>query len=156
MNRPHFHAGMGRGCSGIESRVLDVVTHELDPVFTEGLYIEERSTMGQPKLSVVGPLQAKLEVHELVGGPDIQLKILENRADIVTHEPHGTLHTRRINRARRHPLLDGKVHVGVAPETLGHEGQAYPVLEMTIQQIFSAQPRQCLTRKMSEAYARVK
>ena len=42
MNGPHLHAGVSGGRGGIEGGVLDVMTHETDAFFAEGLDVGRR------------------------------------------------------------------------------------------------------------------
>ena len=77
MDRSHSHSGIRRRSRRIKSRILDVVAHQFDPPLSEGLDVEESTTMRQPELAVLPRIEIELKIHELRRGTNIELHVLE-------------------------------------------------------------------------------
>ncbi len=80
------------GC--VERRVLDVVAHALHELFAHRFHVHEGAAVCQPELPVVVVVDAAAEVHEVVGRPDVELDVLEDRGHNARLELHGPLHAR--------------------------------------------------------------
>ena len=135
--------------------VFNVVAHESDPFFSKRFDVQQRAAMRKPEFTVVGSVELKLEIHELMRSTDIELEVLKDSADIVTFKPQGFLHATRVDGACRHPFRNGELHVRIATKALGHQGQADPVLEVSAQEVFSTQIGQGLPGEVGQGEPRV-
>ena len=126
----------------VERRVLDVVAHALHELFAHRLDIHERAAVVEPELTVLGVVDLVPEVHELMRRADVELDVLEDRRDVAVAERERPLGAQRIERARRHPLLDrDPLHLLARPVRV-HEGHPDAVLEVTVQQPLAPEHRE--------------
>ena len=89
---------------------------------TDRLDVHQRTAVREPELAMVGVGDRVPEVHELVRRADVQLHALEDRGHVVAREPEGPLHPTGVDGAGAHPLLDGHLEHGGAPEATDHLG----------------------------------
>ena len=131
---PHLRTRVRRAGGRVEGGVLDRVTHAVHVFLAHRFDVEQRAAVREPELAVVRVVDAAAEVHEVRGGADVELDVLQDRRNIAVAEVERALRTQRIDRARGHPLFDRDLLHLLARTTRVHERHTDAVLEMSVQE----------------------
>src|SRR5581483_6445672 len=119
----------------------EVVAHWLD--------VHQGAAVVEVELTVVVVDHRVAEVHELGRGAYVDLHALEARLDAVAFESEQALHALGVERAGRHPLVDGDVAHHV--DTVADDGRhARPVDQLPGEQVLAGQGRQLLVVEVGD------
>ena len=141
-----------RGQRGrVERRVLDRVAHAAHPLVAHRLDVHQRAAVVEPELAVLVVDHLHPEVHELRRRADVDLDVLEDHLGGGAAEAEQLLRAHRVDRRRRHPLVDRDLLRLLPFEALlVEERDADAVLEVAVEQPFAQEHRELVARERVE------